>query len=186
MLPQASARCGRDKGRPCSSPGRHPATLDPISEVEVGSRTVLLCLPHIARSLVCGAGEQKQVSVRIFDDEVSRAPWLLLERLEERDVRGLEPKEKLLNLIGRANGHCRRYQFFAVSELGTDHGAVHTFEIEQRPISLHLCIERRLSVSERNTEAELLSEEVERYLEIRDKQFRLSGDDDGLVRVCSA
>jgi hypothetical protein len=106
MLPQASARRVRDKGRLCSSRGGIRQRLTPSRKSKWAVRSSALPT-RIAPSLVCGDGEQKQVAVRIFDDEVSRAPCLLLEGLEERDVRGPELKEKLLNLIGRA-GHCRR------------------------------------------------------------------------------
>src|SRR5215471_14254086 len=62
-----------------------------------------------ALSLFGGAGKKKQVAVRVFDDEVFGAPWLLLQCLEERDVCGLELEVELLNLIGAGDGHrCRQ------------------------------------------------------------------------------
>ena len=59
-----------------------------------------LCAAHSHCHLICGTGEQKQVAVRVFDDEVSGTPGLLLQRLEERDVCQLELEEQLFDLIG--------------------------------------------------------------------------------------
>ena len=62
-------------------------------------------------------GLRTEAGFRPGYDEVSCSPWLRLMRLEEHDALGLELKEEVLNLVGRANSHGRRQQFFTVSEL---------------------------------------------------------------------
>src|SRR4051794_25113019 len=68
--------------------------------------------PHRVRDtmhhLLRRPGEQQQVAVGVLDDEISRAPRLLLERLKERHAHGLKLKKEVLDFLRGRDGERRQ------------------------------------------------------------------------------
>src|SRR5580704_14573763 len=63
-----------------------------------------------------GAGEEEQIAVGVFDDEVAGAPGLFLQRLEKRNAFGLKLKEELLDLVVGVHAHVGGQQALAVAQ----------------------------------------------------------------------
>src|SRR5262249_52720030 len=88
------------------------------------------------------AGEEKQISVRILDDECPGAPRFVAQRLIERHAFRLELEVELLDLRGRVQPHVGRQQAFAVAQFGVDHRPVHVAQIDQAAVAPDLRVKR--------------------------------------------
>src|SRR5229473_293595 len=86
--------------------------------------------------------EQQQITVRVLHNEISRAPGLALERLEERHAGGLKLEEQRFDFLRGRDGERGRQQLLTVSQFGIDH--------------------RRLDIGERDGEAEFSRKEFAR------------------------
>ena len=71
--------------------------------------------------LVRGSGEQQQIAIRIFDDEIPGAPRLLFQPLVEGDTGGLKLKKQQLDLVRRSDGQRCRQQFLPLAERRLDY-----------------------------------------------------------------
>src|SRR5437016_11857606 len=73
-----------------------------------------------ANGLLRRPGEQQQIAVRVLDDEIARAPGLVLECLMERDAGRLELEKQLLDLGGGRDRDGGREQALAIAPLAID------------------------------------------------------------------
>src|SRR5262249_39047412 len=134
----------------------------------------------VGASLFRRAGEQHEIAVRVLYDEVARAPWHPLQRLEERHAGSLEFEKELLDLFRGVDACPGRKQPLAVPQLGVKDGTIDVVQNERRPIARDMRIERRLAIQDRDLEAELLGIEIARRLDVGDEQLRVRGGEDGL------
>ena len=103
--------------------------------------------------LVCGSGEQQQVSVRILDDEILGALRLLFQRLVKGNTSGLKLKKQQLDLVCCSDSHGYRQQFLPVTNSRLDYCLLDAPEIEMRRIATHLCIVKRFAITEYKSKA---------------------------------
>src|SRR5450631_1240012 len=106
--------------------------------------------------------EQQQITVRVLHNEISRAPGLALERLEERHAGGLKLEEQRLDFLRGRDGERGRQQLFSVPQFGIDHRLLEASQVDARHIAFDLRIKRRLAIGERNGEAEFSRKELAR------------------------
>src|SRR4051812_25695674 len=122
---------GRPEREDSSTPSPCPPILaQPRSEIREAAPAFRFA-PCGLQGLFGRAGEEKQISVGILDDEGAGAPWLLTQRLEEGDAVGLELEEELLDRLRGGEAEVGREQALAVAQRRIDHRPVHVAEIDQ-------------------------------------------------------
>ena len=101
-----------------------------------------------------------QTAIDVADDEISGAPGLALDGLEERSTRGLKLEEELRDFARRRNREGGRQQLLAIPLIRIDHRVFDAAQIEPRAVAPDLRIERRLAIGEANRKAELAGEKI--------------------------
>jgi len=81
--------------------------------------------------LVCGSGEQQQIPIRIFDDEIPGAPGLLLQCLLEGHASGLKLQKQRLDLLRRRHGERGGKQLLAVAQAGAGFSQAKEYQLQQ-------------------------------------------------------
>ena len=71
--------------------------------------------------LVYGSGKQKQIPIRILDDEIPGAPRLLFQSLVKGNTSGLKLKKQQLDLVRRSDGHRYGQQFLPLADRRLDY-----------------------------------------------------------------
>ena len=115
------------------------------------------------------AGEENQISIKIYDDEGCGPPGFLLERLMEGYIQGLKAQKELFDLVRAGDGDRSGEQVFAFSNVAGEHGRVDVAQGKPCVVASDLSIKRWIAIDEINREAELASIEIAGCLNVSNK-----------------